>query len=157
MATKTPTRPAEAKQPDETNHADQAAPPIVEDAATILAVNDRQTEVVTVPEWGLRVTLQSLTGNERDDVDAWVQAHRDESGNVKQAGFRTFLISRTAVNSKGELLFTEAQIEALGRKNHLALLRLAEVAARLSKMNETDVDEATDDLGKGQSSASGTS
>lgn len=157
-ATKTRTAPVEPAPDNDTNHvAEPAELPLAEDGAAILALDDRQTEVVAVPEWGMRVILQSLTGDERDDVDEWIQAHRDEGGNVRQAGFRTFLVAKSAVNSRGKLLFTPAQVEELGRKNHLAILRLAEVSARLSKMNQGDVEEAAEDLGKDQSSDSGSS
>lgn len=155
MATKTKTAPLEPA-PSETNHVDVAVLPMAEDAATILALDDRQVELVPVPEWGLRVAIQSLTGDERDKIDSWVLAHRDEAGEIKQTGFRAFMVAMTAVKSDGSLLFTEEQVAALGRKNHTALIALANVALRLSKMNDADVEQAAEDLGKAQSDDSGT-
>lgn len=157
MTTKRATRPAEPSSSQDTNHTDAAQLPIAESGDAILALDDRTLEVVDVPEWGMRVTIQSLTGDERDVVDEWVLAHRNDEGQVKQAGFRAFLVAVTAVNSAGELLFTPEQAAVLGRKNHKAIARLADASQRLSKLNESDVDEAADDLGKDQSSASGTS
>lgn len=155
-ATKTRTAPVEPALDLDTNHAAEPAElPLAEDGAAILALDDRQTEVVAIPEWGMRVIIQSLTGDERDEVDEWITTHRGEAGEVKQTGFRAFLVAMTAVNSKGDLLFTAEQAEALGRKNHQALVRLASTALRLSKMNQGDVDEAAEDLGKDQSSDSG--
>jgi hypothetical protein len=124
-------------------------------ADEILAVDDRKTEDVEVPEWEAIVTIRSLTGHERDRLEAAMVTERGGTRSVNFNNLRAKLIAASAVGSDGKLLFDQSQLEALGRKNASALTRLFTVASRLSGYTESDVRELTVELGNGQSAELG--
>lgn len=111
----------------------------------VLSAEDRQTEVVEVPEWGGSVMVQSL--------DAWQQsryeqtlmsATADAKGKVHMTatmeGASVRLAAMAIVDEAGEPMFTE---EELKRKSARAIKRVVEVARRLSGMDTKDgVEEA---------------
>lgn len=120
-------------------------------AAEILAVEDRKWEDVEVPEWGALVRIQSMSGTERDRLEAAMVQERGGNRSVNFQNFRAKLIAATAVDEKGNFLFTPQQIVALGHKNAMALTRLFNVASKLSGYSEGDVRELTVELGNDQS------
>lgn len=120
-------------------------------AAEILAIDDVQTEDVEVPEWNAIVRIRSLTGRERDKLEAEMVEERGGERSINFVNFRAKLIAATAIDDKGELLFTPQQVKPLGEKNAQALTRLFNVASRLSGYSERDVKELTSELGNDQS------
>jgi hypothetical protein len=124
-------------------------------AEEILAVDDRKTEDVEVPEWGAVVTVRSLTGHERDRLEASMVTERGGNRSVNFNNLRAKLIAASAVDAEGKLLFDQTQLDALGRKNAGALTRLFTVASRLSGYTESDVRELTIELGNAQSAEPG--
>ena len=94
--------------------------------AQILAATDRKTEVVPVPEWGGDVTIQQWSGNDRD-------AFESEQANGNKVGLRARIAARSIVNDSGQLLFSEADIQALSAKNGAALDRIVEAVFRTNK------------------------
>jgi len=121
----------------------------------ILAIDDRKTEDVEVPEWEAIVTIRSLTGNERDNLEAAMVTERGGVRSVNFQNLRAKLIAASAVDADGKRLFDQSQVEALGRKNSAALTKLFTVASRLSGYSESDVRDLTVDLGNGQSAEHG--
>ena len=101
----------------------------------ILASDDLPKELVPVPEWGGSVYVRTMTGTERDGVEA------ASIGNDWRRGFRARLAVATVCDEQGNALFTAADIEALGRKSSAALDRIFEVACRLNKLGAADVNE----------------
>lgn len=101
----------------------------------ILSAQDLPTEDVSVPEWGGSVRVRGMTGSERD---AWELLQLDEK---KPADIRATLVAFTLVDEKGALLFTPAEISALGKKSAKALQRVFRVAQKLSRITEADVKE----------------
>lgn len=106
--------------------------------AEILAANDIVTETVKVPEWGGAVRVRSMTGEERDyfETRLW-----DVDSEARRKNFRASLLAYSIVDESGNLLFTEEEIDALGSKSAKALIRVYDVAARLSKLTKADEDE----------------
>lgn len=135
----------------------------------IFALDDRKIEWCPVPEWSTPdnergVFIQGLSGTDRDSFDmAMIEQRQIGKGKISQelnfSNLRAKLVVRTAVDSEdpnvAKQIFTQADVEALGRKNGAALQRMYAVAQRLSGLSAEDVEELTKDLGEGQSSGSG--
>jgi hypothetical protein len=106
----------------------------------ILAANDADFEFVDVPEWGGKVRVKTLTGDERDSYE---QSLIDQRGNVlgpKLAGAQARLVALTAVDDDGKRLFADEDVKALGAKSAQALNRVFEVSMRLSRLTQQDVE-----------------
>lgn len=125
----------------------------------ILRADDTVYEIVPVPEWGGSVRVKSLSGFERDRFEAsLVVATRKKgpramgsaaTGNSAQGGddeldlsnIRAKMVAATVVDLHGNLVFTEKDVEALGKKSSAALTRVFVVARRLSKFTSDDIEE----------------
>ncbi len=121
----------------------------------ILAVDDVHFEDVSVPEWGGMVRVKSLTGSERDGLEASMIEGKGKNANVNLANLRAKLVARSIVDGEGNRIFEDADIAALGRKSASALNRVYEVAQRLSGITQEDVDELTKNSEAAQSEGSG--
>ncbi len=121
----------------------------------ILAVDDVHFEDVPVPEWGGMVRVKSLTGSERDGLEASMIEGKGKNANVNLANLRAKLVARSIVDESGNRIFEDADIALLGRKSAAALNRVYEVAQRLSGITQEDVDELTKNSEAAQSAGSG--
>jgi len=109
---------------------------------TILAVEDLEVEDLEVPEWKGTVRVRALTGAERDDYEASMHQQRGKNNYVRNlANVRAKLVVRCVVDEDGKRIFTDQDANALGKKSAAALDRIFEVAARLSRLSEEDVEE----------------
>lgn len=123
----------------------------------ILAINDVQFADVEVPEWGGMVRVKSLTGKERDALEASMIEGKGKNANVNLNNLRAKLVARSLVNENGERVFSDTDIAALGTKSAAALTRVYEVAQRLSGITQEDVEELTKNSETVQSEDSGLS
>jgi len=122
----------------------------------ILNAPDIVYETIDVPEWGGKIKVKSLTGDERD---GWEQSIIDMRGNVaaaKLAGAQARLCALTIVDDDGKQLFTNSDVKALGAKSALALARVFEVSKRLSRLTDEDVDKVLGNSESVQSESSTT-
>ena len=129
----------------------------------ILALDDRQYEEVDVPEWrevlgSEPLRVRGLTGTERDAWEASLL--RDTPGGrgrprMDYSDLRAKLVVRCVVDESGRRVFTDRDIGALGGKSASALQRIFEVAQRLSRLTDEDVEELTGESKGGPSSANG--
>lgn len=101
----------------------------------ILRAEDLLREKVEVPEWGGEVWVRAMTAAERDRLEAAVL-------DGKTASIRALVAAMCMVDERGERLFGDQDVEALARKNAQALDRVFQVARRLSRMREADVEDA---------------
>jgi hypothetical protein len=112
----------------------------------ILAVSDRATEVVDVPEWGGAVTVRALSGAERDHYEASMMKYRAlPNGQVQVEAvdtdnIRARLASLTIVDDEGQRMFKESDLLALGDKSAAALNRVFSAAQRLSRLSNQDIE-----------------
>lgn len=105
---------------------------------SILAAGDLKREAVDVPEWGGTVLISMMTGAGRD---AWEQSLiRD--GKADTSNIRAKLVAACAVDETGNLLFSPADVAALGAKSGTALERCATAAQRLNGLSDRDVEAA---------------
>jgi hypothetical protein len=113
------------------------------------------TEQVPVPEWSGTVIVRGLTGSARDTFEGTLVKQRGRKVESNLENFRAKLLVQSIVDEQGNLMFTERDVQALGRKSAAALERVYSVAMRLSRLTPEDVEELTTELGEEQSGDSG--
>lgn len=107
---------------------------------TILAAQDIVTELVDVPEWGVKVEVRSMTARERSRA---IMAWRTDDDQVDLEKLYPVLLVQTVYDPEtGDRVFQPEDADALNLKNSAALERLATVAIRLSGMEQKAVDKA---------------
>ena len=109
----------------------------------ILAIDDSNVEQVVVPEWnGVTIKVRSLTGHERDQLEASMIGKNGKADTARGLkNFRARLVVATVVDDNGAPMFTAADIDALAGKSAAALDRISTVAMRLSGLSSEDVTE----------------
>lgn len=115
----------------------------------ILSADDLVKELVEVPEWGGAVYVRALTGAERDAFEqSMVEMRTVRQGRKQETvremrlqNIRARLCALTICDEEGNRLFTDADVQALGRKSASALNRVFQVAQRLSGLTDEDVEE----------------
>ncbi len=128
----------------------------------ILGADDLPVEDVDVPEWGGIVRVKTLTGQERDAFEESVitmkkvkrgkRVRTETTPNLKN--MRAKLVAHSCVDTKGKLIFSEADVQALGEKSSAALDRVYEASSRLSKITDEDLEELEKNSLSGQSGSS---
>lgn len=116
----------------------------------ILQADDLKNEPVKA--WGLDLTIRTLTGTERDAFEASM-VEVSKNGQAKQniANIRARLVVLTVIDPDDNNLpvFTDADVEALGKKSALELDKVFSAAQKLNGFTKEDVEE----LAKGFDSA----
>lgn len=107
----------------------------------ILGSDDRSYEDVDVPEWGGTVRISTLSAAARD---AWERGLVDAKGKTK-ANVRASLVAKALVDQKGNRLFNDDDVKALGRKSSKALDRCFEAAQRVNGMTRKEAQGGEDD------------
>lgn len=111
------------------------------DRDAILARKKLKAELVEVPEWGGSVYVRELTASERDHWEGALVRLEGKTTELTFENARATLAAATIVDAEGNRLFSEADIEELGRLSGKALDRVYGVATRLSGITESDVEE----------------
>ena len=109
----------------------------------ILKAQDIKTEEVQVPEWGGSILVRGLTGIERDRFEESILQGHGKNRTVTLDNIRAKLIARSVVDEQGNRIFSDADIEGLGKKSGATLSRVFEVCQRLSGLNEGALEELT--------------
>lgn len=113
----------------------------------VLKAGGPGTEEVEVPEWGGSVLVRGMTGRERDLFEASLIERRGNEMVPVVHNVRAKLVVVCTVDDDGKPLFDKhADVEALGEKSAAALNRVYEVAARLSGLQNEDVEQMADGL-----------
>ena len=108
----------------------------------ILNSDDIKTEDVLVKEWGGTVTIKMMSGKERDAFEASVIKMGNDGSVNSQGNVRAKLVALSIIDPDTKnLMFSVADIEALGTKSAAALDRVFGAAQKLSKVSSKDVDE----------------
>ena len=106
--------------------------------SSILAANDTKiSEEIKVPEWGGEVFVKTLSGTERDIFE-------DAYSQNKMKAFRARFLVLTLCDDKGERLFGDNEVDALGKKSSVVINRLFDKAWAHNAFTS----EAVDALGK---------
>lgn len=112
----------------------------------ILQADDLRKELLEVPEWGGSVYVRGMTGTERDKLESSMLEQRGKSQKMNLANVRARMAAMTLCDETGKLLFTEADVRALGTKSAAALQRVFEAAQRLSGLTQQDIDDITQEM-----------
>jgi len=110
---------------------------------TILETDDIQSEVIDVPEWGIKVEVRGMSSKDRAKL--LKSAARDGEVNM-EAWFPDLLIATVFDPESGEQVFERADRDAINAKSGAAVSAIADVAARLSGLGDTDVQVAKEEL-----------
>lgn len=111
----------------------------------ILAVQDIPTELVEVPEWGVKIEVRGMTGAERTRIMDKATAN-DGDMNLQMI-YPEIVIATSFDPETGEQVFLPEDRDILLSKSATALDRVAMVGMRLSGFTK----ESADELGKGSS------
>lgn len=117
----------------------------------ILQASDLATEEIYVPEWNGWVRVRAITGSERDAYEASLVQRKGKKTELNPSNMRAKLIALSVVDEEGRRLFTDTDVEALGKKSGAALDRVFAVAQRLSGLRDEDMEELAGNSGSDQS------
>lgn len=107
----------------------------------IAKADDLKSITVDVDEWGVSITLQEMAGFQRADFEKKVSGF-SESGNPHDSiRMMALIIVMTAIDDKGNLAFTEKDIDTLAGKSLSIITKLSQEAMKLSELSEGDVEE----------------
>lgn len=106
--------------------------------SAILAAGDYKLDKVAVPEWGGDVFIKTISGLDRDRFE-------DGYSEQKMKNFRSRFLVLTLCDEKGERLFTDAEVEELGKKSSLVINRLFDKAWALNAFTSEAVEELGND------------
>ncbi len=88
-----------------------------------------------------------MTGSERDKFEMLIVNAEVKDGELvresKFEHYRAKLCSLCMQDEKGKLLFSQDDVEALGGKSAAAIQRVFNVASRLNRITQDDVEEVT--------------
>ena len=101
----------------------------------ILTTNDLEIEEVEV--WGGKILVRGITATERESL----RKESGDDGSKEIPNLIVKLVALTIVNEKGESLFSEEDVEALGKKSAQSLDKVFAVAQRLSGLDPESVKE----------------
>lgn len=98
-------------------------------------------KAVKVPEWGGEVFVRSLSGAERDALEASLLADRKGDKRDRLRNIRARFVVASACDENGVLLFKESDIETLGNKAAKPIDRLYAATQKLNGLSPDDVEE----------------
>ena len=106
----------------------------------ILAANDTPTRDVDVPEWCGTVRVRTMSARDRDALEFAAIAAREEGSTVDNV--RARYAAACIVDDKGNQVFTDEDITALGNKSGAALDRVYQAIAELNRIMPGDIEDA---------------
>ena len=112
----------------------------------ILEAKDIQIEKINIPEWGGDIYVKGLSGTANDEFQESIIEIKDGKRKVLFKNMRAKLCALTICDEHGNLLFTENDVEALGKKCSYALSIAFEAAQRLSGLTKNDIDNLRKNL-----------
>lgn len=121
-------------------------------ALLALAAASLPRETLEIPELGGTVTVQGMSGKQRDAWEKSLIVGRGKRRDVNTENVRAKLACVCLIDEQGQRLFTDEDADALGELRVDVLSRIFEVAQRLSGVSDSDLDE----LGKASAPAAGT-
>ena len=107
----------------------------------ILSADDLPTTEVDVPEWGLSVFVRAMTGAERDSYESGLMENKDLPMKARLRNMRANLVVLCTVDSDGNRIFNDGDVEAVGNKSATALNRIVDIAQHSNALTDDDVEE----------------
>lgn len=93
---------------------------------------------VPVPEWGGFVWAHVMSGSERD---AWESEIIKQGAADANINMRAKLLVLTVRDDEGRPLFTDADVERLGQKDHRILDHVIEQSKRINRLTDKTMEE----------------
>ena len=112
----------------------------------ILKAEDLDFEEIEIKEWGGSVRVGSMTGTDRDAYEASIYDVKGKNAQLIRENFRAKLIARTLIDENGNRLFTEKEVNLIGKKDSKTLDKIFKVAQKLNGLSPTDEDEFVKNL-----------
>lgn len=114
----------------------------------VLGARDIKTEEVYVPEWGGYVRVRALSGEDRDRFERATITRLVPGAmpTLDLSNVRARIVAATVVDEDGNLIFSDNDVVALGKKSAAALERVAKVAQRISGMDPNAVEESAENF-----------
>lgn len=104
----------------------------------ILGVKDITKEKVHVESWGGDVYVQGMSGTERDAFESSILG---KDGKMTTENIRAKLLVRTIVDKEGNRIFSDGDIEVLGKKSAKAIDLLFEKSQKLNRLSDEDIED----------------
>lgn len=108
----------------------------------ILAPRALPFEDVEVPEWGGTLRIQGLSSDEGDKFLASLQRQNGQKIDRDTTYYCAKLLARCIVSAQGERVIQEANVLSLAQQSNAVVMRLTEVAQRLSGLLPGSVEDA---------------
>jgi len=119
----------------------------------IKAANDRPREFLPIPEWCPSdqtfdpnthgVWVGTMSGKDRDSYESELLRRKGPDEHANLVNLRATLAVRTVQDKDGNRLFTDADAEWLGDKAAGPLSAIFNIAVRLNRLRNEDVEELT--------------
>jgi len=107
----------------------------------IQQANDLKKKQVDVPEWGVKITLQEMTGFQRAEFEQEVSKLTDSGDSKDTVRMMALVIVCSAVSDDGSPAFTHNDIDVLAGKSLSVITALSQEAMKLASMTEDDIEE----------------
>jgi len=121
-------------------------------SAKIFAASDIESELVDVPQWDVTLLVKSITAKDRAVM---ISGSVENNGEFRLEEILPDLVIAACYDPEtGEKVFQPGDRDALMAKSAAPIEQLAQVAMRLSGMEETSVDNAGKDFTPTPSDAS---
>jgi hypothetical protein len=104
----------------------------------IFSEDDRAREAVDVSKWWKKNATVWISVMECGDRDSWECGIADVVGSKRH--IRAFLLVRCITDEKGAREFKDEDVEALSAKNWQCLDKLYDVAVRLNRLTDLDLE-----------------
>ena len=96
---------------------------------------------VPVPEMGGSVYVRGMTARDRSRFETQFQLSSGKSSKKRMQEIRERLVVACVCDANGELLLTEADIEAVGKQPAPVIERIVEAAQAVCGMSNRDVED----------------
>jgi len=121
----------------------------------ILKADDSTYDDVEIPEWGGTVRLKSFSGTKRTELYKQIEGRDKDGVKVDDAlKFQLTLVAASIVNDKGEIQFSQEDVQYLAEKSSGVLDKLAEKCMRLNGLGAA-LDDIKENLEEAQKKDSG--
>jgi hypothetical protein len=108
----------------------------------ILGANDRVREPIDLPAWGSpAVFVTVMSGTDRDAFEASIVSGKGKDVTQNLENVRAKLAVRCLVDADGARVFSDADAQLLGQKSAAELQKVFDVARKLNRLSDTDIDE----------------
>jgi len=104
----------------------------------ILDSGDISYEPLEIPEWGGKVLLKSLSGEERDRVESL--ARRFSAGEIP--GYSAEIAAMTVCDGNKKLLFADADLPRLRKKSGAILRKIFDAVDRQNLLTPNGIQDA---------------